>query len=274
MNKVFPLIFLFGFVIGGSSLVFAEEFDAELRAIADNLKRNTHAVRNYGTTQRIVVTRLTSDGDVKRVEVKTLRTQWVQDKPKNVLIGVDCTDYDAHIRHSRQCMEFTREAAKQKTKASKFDSEIRKIRWVELYKNFEFRMLDKDGPYQVLSFRPKTTNTDTRNRMEKLLSHMTGKVWVDENLNIIKAEAHLASPVSFGLGLVAKVNSLSVQYHQQLYKGVWLPAYLNTEFSARIALVHTERQRIEVTWTDPFCRSDETQIQVEDKPGAQTSRER
>jgi hypothetical protein len=63
-------------------------------------------------------------------------------------------------------------------------------------------------------------------------------------------------PVSFGLGIAAKVPHLEIQYNQQEFQNVWLPSSLNVDFKAKIALLHTERQRIEVLWQQPYRKSD------------------
>ena len=261
MKKLFSFIFVSSLVMSG--VTFGENLDAEIRAIAENLKRNTVEANDFGATQRVATSRLTSEGEVSRVEEKTFRTQWSGDRPVNVLIGVRCTDYSGPIRNSRECVEFTKAAAQKSAKPGKFDSEIKKIRWLELYKNFDFQMVSKEGAYQVLSFQPKLNQVDTQNRLEKILTHMAGKVWVDSNFNIVKAEAHLVEPVGFGLGLAAKVNNIVIRYEQQQYKNVFLPSHLNLEFNAKVALLHTERQRIDVSWRDPFRHSDGVYAQVE-----------
>jgi hypothetical protein len=260
MKKLTYLVVLICF--GGGTCVWASSPGKEIHAIADNLKQNTAAANEYGATQRVVTTHLTSDGDIKKVEEKTFRTQWNGNHASNVLIDVRCADYESPIRNSNECVEFTKSAAEKSKKPGKLDAEIKKVRWLELYKNFDFQMLSPDGGFQVLSFQPKAKQIDPENRIEKLLTHMTGKVWVDDYYNIVKAEARLAEPVSFGLGLAAKVNQVIVRYEQQRYKQVWLPAHLNLEFNAKVALLHTERQRIEVTWKKPFGRSEGIWAQV------------
>jgi len=136
------------------------------------------------------------------------------------------------------------------------ESEVKKIRWTDMYKNYEFTVLPQEGPYYVLCFKPKSSGVSPQNRVEKILTQMGGKIWIDKDYNIVKAEARLMKPVSFALGVAAKVNSLSMQYRQQIHEGVWLPSSLKVEFNARVALLHTERQKIDVSWAAPYRRSD------------------
>ena len=229
--------------------------DNLIQNVVQNLKQDIAAISEFGTNQRVVTTKLTEQGSPKRVEEKRYRTIWVHDKPRNELVGSSCNEI-ASTGKARRCNDVVKAKSQPNSKPGKMESEIKKIRWTELYKNFEFSLLPKEGQYLVFSFRPKAKGVSTSNRVEKLLTKMGGKVWVDDQFNVVRAEAKLMSPVSFGLGVAAKVHHIGIQYRQQAYKNVWLPAHLAVDFKAKIALLHTERQRIEVTWNHPYRRND------------------
>jgi hypothetical protein len=261
MKRIFFLIGLFILILGNSGQG-GEVKDPVILNIVDGLKRNTVMSNGFGAHQRVVTTRLTDEGTPRRIEEKYLKTIWIVDKPKNILVRVSCKDFEGPIQNSQECVEFTRATMSSSSKPDRIEAEVRKVRWTEMYRNYDFQMLPPEGSYKVLSFRPKKDGISPSSRIEKLLCQMAGKVWVDQDYNIVKAEAKLISPVSFGLGVAAKVNEIGIQYRQQTYRNVQLPSYLGLEFKAKIALFHTEHQRIEVYWSDPYRRSDGVFAQV------------
>ena len=235
----------------------ANEPEPVIDNVVDQLKRDLGMMYEYGAHQRITTTKLDEHGEPKRIEEKSLRTVWVHNKQQNQLVNYSCNEIDTKSGKSRRCPAVKKVVGKQQKepKPGKIESEIKKVRWTELHRNFQFTMLPADGPYYVISFKPGG-NMSPQNRIEKLLCKMGGKVWIDRQFNIVKAEAKLVESVSFGLGVVAKVHHLGIRYSQQPYRSVWLPSALTVDFKAKVALVHNERQRIEVAWTGPYRKSD------------------
>lgn len=265
--KTFAVTFvvLLSFVFA-PAVVRGESSDALIRNVVQNLKQEVVILADYGAHQRIVTTKLTEQGRPKRVEEKFLRTIWVHNKAKNELINSSCKDYEPKTGKARRCYEVKKVSSQQNPKPSKIESEIKKIRWTELHRNFEFFLLPQEGQYQVISFRPKQKGINPTHRIEKLLAGMGGKVWVDKQFNVVRAEAKLMRPVSFGLGVAAKVHHLGIQYNQQAFQNVWLPSSLTVDFKAKIALLHTERQRIEVLWRQPYRKTDAVWAQANPLP--------
>lgn len=270
MRRIFFLIGSFILILGTLGQA-RETRDPVIYNIVDTLKRNTALSNEFGAHQRIVTTRLAEDGTARRIEEKYLKTVWISDKAKNTLLRVNCKDFESPIRNSQECVEFAKAAMNKSSKPDRFESEVRKIRWTEMYKNFDFQMLPPEGSYRVLSFHPKKEGISPENRIEKLLIQMAGKVWIDQDFNIVRAEAKLVSPVSFGFGVAAKVYHVGIQYKQQTFNDIQLPSYLGLEFKAKIALFHTERQRIEVYWSDPYRRTDGIWAQAENSLISETS---
>ena len=255
-------VLLFSFVLL-PAVAKGESADPLIRNVVEKLKQDIVILEDYGAHQRIVTTKLTEQETPKRVEEKLLRTIWIHNKAKNELVSTSCKDYDPKTGKARRCFEVKKASSKQSSKPGKMESEIKKIRWTELHKNFEFTLLPQEGQYQVFSFRPKHKGITPTNRLEKLLSEMGGKVWVDTQFNVVRAEAKLMNPVSFGFGVAAKVYQLGIQYNQQPFENVWLPSSLTVDFKAKIALLHTERQRIEVLWRQPYRKTDAIWAQAE-----------
>lgn len=235
---------------------FADDAQPVIQNVVNHLKEDLAHMSEYGAQQRIVTTKLNEKGQPKRIEEKNLRTVWLNDKPKNQMVNFSCDEIDTKTGKSRRCPDTLR-IKYQNTdgKSGRIESEIKKIRWTNLHKNFDFNMLPPEGSYHVISFSPRA-GVSPQNRIEKLLSRMAGKVWVDRQFNVVKAEAKLVDTVSFGLGVAAKVHHLAIRYNQQAYESVWLPSSLTVDFKAKVALVHNERQRIEVFWHGPYRKSD------------------
>ena len=273
--KTFSVVFvvLFSFLLVPTG-VRGESADPLIRNVVQNLKQDMSLLAEYGAHQRIVTTKLTEQGTPKRVEEKILQTIWVHNKPKNELIGASCKDFDVRTGKARHCIDAIKVNSQQNSKPGKMESEIKKIRWTELHRNFEFTLLPDEGQYHVFSFQPKENGITPSNRIEKLMTKMAGKVWVDKQFSVVRAEAKLVSPVSFGLGVAAKVHHIGIQYHQQPFQNVWLPSSLTVDFKAKIALVHTERQRIEVIWREPYRRTDAIWAQANPIPNSSASTRR
>jgi hypothetical protein len=248
--SVVPMFLFAGF------LAAANQPEPVIQNVVDQLKRDLGTMGEYGAHQRITTTKLDERGEPKRVEEKSLRTVWIHNKPKNELIHYSCNEIDSKNGKSRLCSNVKKASSKSNdSKPGKIESEIKKVRWTELHRNFQFSMLPAEGAYYVIRFQPRG-ELSPQNRIEKLLCRMAGKVWIDRQFNVVKAEAKLVDTVSFGLGVAAKVHHLAIRYNQQPYRSVWLPSSLIVDFKAKVALVHNERQRIEVFWTGPYRKSD------------------
>jgi hypothetical protein len=257
-NAVCLLAFLVFLATPG--LMRADESEPVIQNVVDQLKRDLVTMDEFGAHQRIITTKLDERGEPKRIEEKDLRTVWVHNKQQNQLINYSCNEFDSKSGKSRRCSNVKKAGAQQPqqqkdSKPGKIESEIKKVRWTELHRNFQFTMLASEGPYFVIGFKPRGTMSP-QNRIEKLLCSMGGKVWIDRQFNVVKAEANLIDTVSFGWGVAAKVHHLAIRYSQQHYRSVWLPSSLTVDFKAKVALVHNERQRIEVFWTGPYRKSD------------------
>ena len=255
INTVRLIVFLPVLLI--PCVIKANESEPIIHNVVDQLKRDLGTMNEYGAHQRIITTKLDEQGEPKRIEEKSLRTVWIHNKQQNQLVNYSCNEIDNRSGKSRRCSNVKKVAGNQQndTKPGRIESEIKKVRWADLHKNFEFSLLPSDGPYYVISFKPKG-QMSPQNRIEKLLCRMGGKVWIDRQFNVIKAEAKLVDTVSFGLGVAAKVHHLAIRYNQQPYRGVWLPSALAVDFKAKVALVHNERQRIEVFWSGPYRKTD------------------
>ena len=93
-----------------------------------------------------------------------------------------------------------------------------------------------DGHQTVLlTFKPKP-NFKPEDDLTKILYHTQGRVWVSENeYEIVKVEAQVIDPITFGLGLLAKVQtgSMGVFEWRKVNEEIWMPS--REDFTARFA---------------------------------------
>jgi len=212
-----------------------------LKRIFDRVDRNEKRIDQFGFYQETLNKELKEDGSVKQEEKRIFRTTWVGDQRYGELIEINGKSLDAAQRKEEQKRrdKFLRET-KDKRKEIKKDVEIA---WKGLYDRFDFipRPAEEQAFY-VYSFHPKNKKLSERNRMEKVLNHVDGILRADENFNLLWVRAVLKESIRFGLGILAKLDTLELEYSLQQHEDVWLPASIRFKFEARVALVHWERQ--------------------------------
>src|SRR5262249_15509765 len=120
---------------------------------------------------------------------------------------------------------------------------------------FKFTMLpaEADALY-VMSFVPLNDDLPERNRFERVINHLHGKIWLDENYNLLKAEAELNEPVKYGFGILGKIDELKLTYAQQKFQDLFVPVTFHAKFKARI-LVKNQQKEIDSKFYDMFERS-------------------
>src|SRR3546814_16826333 len=68
---------------------------------------------------------------------------------------------------------------------------------------------------------PKGLQPEGHNRFERILNQLSGKIWLDDDYNVLKAEARLTSPVRFAWGLLAGVDGADIPYARKQHGNVW-----------------------------------------------------
>ena len=209
--------------------------------IIEKGQQNYKLSENYGSYKRVVVKKLTNDGKVKQEETKIYRTTWIEGHPYGELIRIN----DKELTKKQKEAEAKRRSESSKGIRTQDLKEILEYTGQDLYQKYDFAILppDENASY-ILTFEPKQKKLQQRSRIEKILNHMSGKVWVDEEYNLLKVEAKLTDSVSFGLGLFAKIENIELEYTQQEYKQAVLPASLFLRFKARVALFKREAQQV------------------------------
>lgn len=222
-----------------------------LKAILKRAEENQTSAEKYGFVNKILVRRLTEDGKVKSQESRKYRTVWIEDLPYAELIEMNGKLLDTKQKAEEEKRK--KEFLKHRKKAKEDDPD--EISWQDLYEKYDFALQPSEpGVPYVISFRPKTGKLKEQSRIEKIFNHLGGTLWVDEQFNILRAEANLTETVRFGLGILAKVDQLEIRYVQQQFQSVWLPGTLEFNLQARFALVRTERQETSSRFYDIYAK--------------------
>jgi hypothetical protein len=214
-------------------------------------QQNYKLSQNYGSYKRVVVKKLSKEGSVKNEETKIYRTTWIEGHPFGELIRIN----DKELTKKEKETEAKRRSEFIKGIRTQDLKEILEYTAQDLYQKYNFTVLptDKDARY-IISFEPKKKKLRQRSRIEKILNHLSGKVWVDAGYNLLRVEGRLTDSVSFGFGLFAKIENIELEYTQQEYKHAVLPASLFLKFKARVALLKNELQEVNTHFYDIFVR--------------------
>ena len=97
-----------------------------------------------------------------------------------------------------------------------------------------------DGhPVIVLTFKPNLAHKPV-NEIAKMLQHASGQAWVSEtDYELVKLDAEVFEPISFGMGLLAKIQpgSRGLFEWRKFNDEIWLPVRDDFTARARILLV-------------------------------------
>jgi hypothetical protein len=86
-----------------------------------------------------------------------------------------------------------------------------------------------------------------RSMFQDAFAHITAKLWVDRQaIQIVHAEAHVTSDISFGGGLLGKLYRGSVVSMDQaeVAPGIWLPTHYQYDFAGRKFLFSFDQHQI------------------------------
>ncbi len=211
------------------------------------------AAEEWGYWRESVEKKLDSKNRIEEEKKKLRRTIWLEGMPYMELVKVNDKDLDT----AEQKEEAERKAkfAKAMKDPPKKDSEDDDPTWKQLIQKYDYSLLSSDGKTAYLvSFRPKKSGVAERNRADKIFNNLTGKLWIDEDFHLIRATASLTEGLRFGLGLVAKLEKLDIDYRWQQYEKIWLPSNLDFQMNARLMVFKSIRQKVNMRFFDPFQR--------------------
>jgi hypothetical protein len=156
-------------------------------------------------------------------------------------------DKDRKKNEDKRKKKFIKETQKQKDLTLENKMEVT---WDDLVEKYDFFSKEPEAGFAyVISFHPKPGKKKERNRMEKILNHISGTIWVDADFYVLKARVHLLENVKYGLGILANVENVELQFAQKKVADVWLPDTYHLKYKARV-LVKTRTREIYARFFD------------------------
>jgi hypothetical protein len=217
----------------------ANSLDPELlKSIANKIEKNNELLDNYDFYQDQEVKDLDDDGSVKKVKKQTFRTKLLLDHRYYELIKVDgkgLNDSDKKDEAKRRG-KFIKEIQKN-GKADDEEADEDDFTLADLMEKYDFLQLPSEGEaVYVISFKPKSGELKERNRTERILNHLEGRVWIAADYNLMRAYARLMEPVKYGFGILANVQNVDLKYQQTRFDGIWVPEIFALEYKARVVV--------------------------------------
>ncbi len=227
----------------------AQQVVEKMAANADEMEL---AGEEWGYWRESVEKKLDSRNRIEEEKKKLRRTIWLEGKQYMELVKIN--DQDPDIGEKKEEAE-RKEKFVKALKDEKNNPEDDDPTWKQLIQKYDYSLLSSDGKAAYLiSFRPKESGVSERNRADKIFNNLSGKLWIDEDFNLIRASASLRRGLRFGMGLVGKLEKLDIDYQCQKYETMWLPSSLDLQFNARLMVFKSVRQQVNVRFFDPFRR--------------------
>src|SRR5262245_57574612 len=234
-----PSILLVIFFACTSLQAANEVTESLIPKIVQRATENEKETKKYGYDMTMVYRWLNSDGTPKKTETKNYRTVWFDDKPHLQLFQIN-----GRSLSSNQMKE--EEKTKKEWRAATHNQEKKRIPfvWEEIMDKYDFTLDPNDhSEAYVFTFTHQNAKLPERSRMEKVLNHLNGKMWVDEKFRIVKLKASLGDGVSFAFGL-AQVTNLDLECSQEEFNDVIVPILLRVTLKVRALLIFSERLQI------------------------------
>jgi len=113
---------------------------------------------------------------------------------------------------------------------------------------FDFEIIRRESvdgyPVILLNFKPKV-GIKSNDDMGRFLVHMQGKAWVsEEDYELVRIEVDVFEPISFGAGVLAKVQkgSRASMEWRKINDEIWLPYHREATANIRILLLKGWRE--------------------------------
>jgi len=109
----------------------------------------------------------------------------------------------------------------------------------ELVAKYRFTLIGSEcvhgRPTYELKFEPKAPDLPVKQMIDRLLNHLSGTVWIDEEeFEIAKAEAHLDSEVTLWGGVLASLKRVTLCLERtRIDDGVWFNRATTGDFEGR-----------------------------------------
>ena len=258
------------------------ELDGFLQEVRLRLRSDQLLLSQYTYTEKQTMRRLDGKGKVSSVEERVYevypsleedlnyrRLVSENGKPRN---PKDLAKSDRD--HDRKAQEWARKLEREGTDerarrlAKEAEEKRKEDRAIdEMLALYRIRMTGRevlDGHDAILlEFEPRT-GFKPRTREGKVLAKIAGKAWVCEaDYEVIRVEVRLIDTISFGLGLLARLNKGATAEFQRrkLNDEIWLPAEARFTGTGRLLLLKGVRINATSEFSDYLKFSVETRIQ-------------
>ena len=116
----------------------------------------------------------------------------------------------------------------------------------------EGRALHEGVPAIVVTFTPKP-GAMPETRQGRIAQKFGGKVWIEEaSMEVMRMEAKAIDDISFGYGLIARLNegTVATVTRRRIDRDLWLPTQLTIKGRGRAAVVRTLVLDFTADWFD------------------------
>lgn len=224
-----------------------------LQKAAEKAQKNDEIAKNYGFKMETTIQKLEGDNDVDEEIQRKSHIVWLEGKPYNEILQINGKDLNSKQKaeEAKRRKEFIKSIREKK-------KTIREsLQWSDVFQKYDFSFLPPEGGIRYLiSFKPKAGKLPERNIYEKVFNHLSGKAYVDEQFNLVKAEAWLVESIRFGFGIFGKIEGIHFTYTQKEFESVWLPNSFHLKYKARRFLFR-DNQDITTRFYDFYPRPDE-----------------
>jgi hypothetical protein len=234
------------------------ELDGFLRGVRAHLRSDRLLQIQYTYNLKETETQLDKQGNPKKIEVKEYEVYPSLDEEFTYmrLVSKNSSPLDPEKiekqdrEHDKKMRERARDLKKEGTderarrlqrKAEEKHKENEIID--ELFRLFDIKMVGRevlDGQSAIqLDFRP-LPNAKPSTKEGKFLVKVAGRAWFcEEDHQLIKLEVKLIDSVSFGLGLLARLNegAKAIFVRRHINNEIWLPAEAHFSGTARLLLL-------------------------------------
>jgi hypothetical protein len=245
-----PILVLVTFLCSYLPAEASEQVKKEiLQKIIERATENEKEMDNYGYDVNMKVRWLKGDGNTKKTEIRDYRTTWVEDMPRLDLYRINAKPLDYNQRKEQQQRKKEWQKAL-RDGVQKSDCHRLPITWSEMMQKYDFTIDPNDhSAAYVLNFHHKNVDLPARNRLEKVLNHLDGKIWVDQEFRITKLQGTLNDGVSFGFG-IAKVTDLDFEFIQRPHNDLVIPVSFRLNFNVKALLVYSDQREIISTFSN------------------------
>jgi hypothetical protein len=265
-----PLPDVNGFLTDVPTVVFATMLAADMM---DNkyILFNTDILRQYTYTETETQTTLDSKGNPKKTEVDVTQVvrgaeDWQFYRKKISHNGVPLTEKELQKQDQEQ-KRLQEERHEERLRAEKkaheqkpapqapVDQEKARKEMIQTFTGvYDVQIEGRevlDGRSTVLMTLKPKAGVKPKDNFLNLLHHVVLRAWFTETEkhDLVKLDANILEPVSFGLGILAKLSpgSSLVMHRQKLKDEFWVPARIDVNVNGRMFLVKglNEHQLIE-----------------------------